>query len=252
MLYSGVRKPIYVQFKEVLQQMIEEGKYKPGDLLPSERELAELYSISRVTVRQSLNALAQEGIVFKKQGKGTFVSTKRIETKLDFLLGFVEEFASKNMDCEVKVLKQGYESAPEDIAEAMGLKNDKEMFFLIRQIIVQGESLGLDYSYFPRSIARQFDQMDFSKIIVYQLLEQQGYKLISAEQTITAELPNPQDCNLLELNPKSPILVRCRLAYTEGNLPLAYSRALYKGDSYSYKLTLNRYSANNTYTQHTL
>lgn len=251
MIYSGTRKPMYVQFREVLLQQIEEGKYKPGDLIPSERELAELYNISRVTVRQSLNSLAQEGIVFKKQGKGTYVSTKRIETKLDFLLGFVEEFTARNMECKIKVLIKGYERAPEDIVESMGLINEQEMFFLVRQINVQGEALGLDYSYFPRNIASQFDQIDFNEIIVYRLLEQQGIKLISAEQTITAELPDSQDCELLELNPKSPVLVRCRIAFTEGNIPIAYSRALYKGESYSYKLTLNRYSDTNLYTHHT-
>ena len=246
----GSGKPMFEQFKEKLIQMIENKTYKPGDLLPSERELAHDFNISRVTVRRSLDALASDGIIIKKQGKGNFVAASKIESKLETLLGFVEEFTEQGMKCVITVIKQGYETAPEDIASAMALKNNPEMFLLVRHISVDGKALGVDNIYIPRAIAYQFDLVDFSKVFVYRFLEQQGYKLISAEQSITVELPTSKDCAFLGIEPKDPILVRCRVAYMEDNRPIAYSRTLYRGDRYSYNLTLNRFSSDNLNLNH--
>ena len=251
MLYPGAEKPLFKQFRDVILQMIEEGKYKQGDILPSERELAEQYGISRVTVRQALTSLAQDGIIFKKQGKGNFVATKRIETKLDSLLGFVEEFANKNIDCSISVVKQGYELAPSEVTTAMRAEESSEMFLLVRNINVDGHALGVDYTYIPRSIAYQLGQIDFCNAIVYQLLEQRGYKLNSAEQTITAELPSPHECALLEINLKTPILVRRRVAFLEGDLPAVYSKSIYRGDRYHYSLMLSRYAKDDFFIRYT-
>ncbi|MCL2852897.1 MAG: GntR family transcriptional regulator [Defluviitaleaceae bacterium] len=247
MLYPRIGKPLFKQLGDIIMQMIEEGKYNPGDLLPSERELAEQYSISRVTVRQALNALAQDGVIFKKQGKGNFVATKRIETKLDSLLGFVEEFVVKGMQCKISIVKQGYEAAPPEIISSMQAQDSPEMFLIVRQIIVENHALGLDYTYIPRSVAYQLGEVDFKKVIICRLLEQRGYKLSSAEQSITADLPNTQECSLLEVTGKTPVLVRSRVAYAEGNLPLLYSRTVYRGDRYQYTLTLSRSPADDPY-----
>jgi GntR family transcriptional regulator len=251
MLYPRGGKPMFEQLKNVVLQMIAEGKYKPGDILPSERELAEIYGVSRVTVRQALNVLVQDNVVFKKQGKGTFVSTKRIERKLDGLLGFVEEFVVSGMQCEVSVLKQKYVAAPADVIEVLRLPKNSEIFLLVRSISVEGHILGVDYTYLPSGVAYQFDKIDFRKAIVYRLLEKNGYKLISAEQTISAEIPDSQDCSLLSVTQKTPMLVIRRTVYVEMDLPISYSKALYRGDSYRYSLTLSRDSTDNLHFRHT-
>jgi len=245
MLYPRSRKPLFEQLKDIILKMIEEGKYKPGDLLPSEREFAEQYGISRVTVRQTLSELVHSGVVYKRHGKGNYVAAKRVETKLDSLLGFVEEFTVQGMDYEVSVISQGYGPAPSDAFSALQLQNDPEVFSLVRQIKVKGQALGVAHTYIPKSVAYQLDMVDFNKVIVYRLFEQQGYKLTSAEQTITAEMPSAQHCGLLRLEANIPVLVRCRVAYVEGNLPISYCKAFYRGDRYHYTLTLNRYSTDN-------
>ena len=241
MLYPGAEKPLFKQFMDAILLMIEDGKYRQGDPLPSERELATQFGISRVTVRQALNSLAQDGIIFKKQGKGNFVATRRIETKLDSLLGFAEEFATKNIDCEISVVKQGYELGSAEVITALRAEDSPALFLLVRNINVDGHPLGVDYTYIPKNIAYNLGQIDFNKVIVYQLLEQLGYKLNSAEQKITAEMPTPQECALLEVGPRTPILVRSRVAYMEGGSPVVYSKAIYRGDRYHYSLALSRY-----------
>jgi len=123
----------------------------------------------------------------------------------------------------------------------MRTKNSPEMFLLVRNINVDGHPLGVDYTYIPQNIAYHFRHMDFRKVIVYQLLEQFGYKLNSAEQKITAEMPTPQECSLLGIGPRTPILVRSRVAYMEDNSPVVYSKAIFRGDRYHYSLALIRY-----------
>lgn len=241
MLYPGNGKALFEQLKDTIIQKIAEGEYKKGDKLPSERELSKMYGISRVTVRQSLNELVQSGVIVKKQGKGNFVATKRIEHKLDSLLGFVEEFSSKKMTCEVSLIKKEFVVVPLDVAEAMQVTDDYEMFMIVRKIIVDEQSLGIDYTYVPKNIAYLLEGLNFQKDILYRFLEKSGYKLSTADQVITAENPTAEEAILLNQKVNKPALVINRTAYVEGGRPIVYSKTIYLADRYQYKLSLKRY-----------
>jgi len=85
-LYPGSAKPLYKQLKDVLKQKITAGEFKPGEALPGERQLMETYGVSRVTVRQAIAELVNEGLLYRQHGKGTFIAPKRIERPLARLL----------------------------------------------------------------------------------------------------------------------------------------------------------------------
>ncbi|MFZ7131842.1 MAG: GntR family transcriptional regulator [Eubacteriales bacterium] len=240
MLYPGNGKPLFEQLRDAIIQKITEGEYLQEDKLPSERQFAEKYNISRVTVRQALNQLVQEGVIIKKQGKGNFVAVKKIENKLDSLLGFVEEFSIKNRKCEVAILKKEYVIASPEISSAMKIDEDAKMLMVVRQIFVDNQSLGLDYTYVPNNVAYLLEGLDYKKDILYRVLEKNGFKLSTADQIITADILNPEEARLLKQTTASPVLVINRVAYVEGGHPIVYSKTVYLADRYQYKLTLKR------------
>ena len=241
MLYPGTGKPLFSQLKDVLIQKIRQGDYKEGSKLPSERAISEQYQVSRVTVRLALEVLVSDGLIIKKQGKGNFVAYKKIEHHLDGLLGFVEEFATRQLKCTVELIKKEFIIPSQEIAVFMQQSKNQKMFLVIRKIIVDGEALGLDYTYVPLSVAVVLESLDFNVDIVYRHLEKNGFKLSTANQTITAKMPNNFETELLKLGPNIPLLEINRIAYTKGDLPLVFSRTVYNSERYQYQLELKRY-----------
>ena len=102
--------PIYYQLVEWIKGLIERGELKPGDSLPSEREYAERFSISRMTVRQAITELVNGGYLYRQKGVGTFVAEKKIEQQLMGLTSFTEDMKSRGMEPSSKLV--GFEIVP--------------------------------------------------------------------------------------------------------------------------------------------
>jgi GntR family transcriptional regulator len=249
MLYPGSGKPLFEQLADTIMHHIQSGIYKQGDALPPEREMAAEFAVSRVTVRQALATLAADGVIIKKQGKGNIITSKKIETQLDNLMGFVEEFAMLELDYIVNAEPKGNVIAPPEVKDALGSFANDSVFLLVRNISIDGMPLGVDYSYFPQSVAVQFDGIDFKNVILMQFFEQRGYKITSANQTLSAEIPSAEEARFLNISTKTPILARTRVAYVEGDLPILFSRSIYRGDRYRYSFTLNRHAPKSDYKE---
>ncbi|MDR1626586.1 MAG: GntR family transcriptional regulator [Spirochaetia bacterium] len=242
MLYPGNGKPLFVQLKDLILQWIDAGELQTNDKLPSERALSEDYHVSRITVRQALNDLVREGAITKRHGKGYYVAPPRkIEYRLDSLLGFIEEFAIKNMKCEITILRREFIAPPEEVRAALGLRNNAKVFLLTRLIIVEGEPLGIDYTYLPGNVARLLEGMSLYNSILYRFFEKNGFKLTTADQWISAESPTREEAELLRKKEHDPVLVIYRNTRVEGDAVLDHSRTVYRADRYRYFVTLKRY-----------
>src|SRR5690348_17809161 len=109
--------PRYHQLKEILRERVRSGEWQPGDLIPSERELSESYSISRMTARQAITDLVNEGVFYREQGKGTFVSRNKITQQLMRLTGFTEDMSARGQHPSTQVLSAQVCPADEQVAE---------------------------------------------------------------------------------------------------------------------------------------
>ena len=244
MVYPGSGKALFMQLKDVILQWIDTGELSQNDKLPSERALSEKYNISRVTVRYTLNELVQEGVITKRHGKGYFVAPpKKIEYRLDSLLGFFEEFAIKKMKCEISCLRREFVNSPEKVQAAFGMESSEKIFLISRLLIVEDEPLAIDYLYLPANVARLLDGIDLSNSILYRIFENNNYKLSSADQWIGAEKPTRDEAKMLGKKPGDPALVIYRKTRVEGDAVLGYSRTVYRADRYQYFVTLKRYSS---------
>ncbi len=125
-IYPSINKPIYVQLHEIMVGLIESGELAPGDTLPGERALAEMYDISRVTVRKTLARLVEEGYVSRSQGRETTVAERRISHPLGRLVGSVEEFLdaggpAAGSPVSIDVVYRGYETGSASVRRHLGL-----------------------------------------------------------------------------------------------------------------------------------
>src|SRR5258708_38361115 len=145
-IYRNSPLPRYYQLKEIMKERIRSGEWKPGDLIPSERELGETYGISRMTARQAITDLVNEGLFYREQGKGTFVSRNKITQQLIRLTGFTEDIRARGQQPSTKVLSAQLTPANEVTAERLRIQTGQIVFYLQRLRLADGEPLAIESS----------------------------------------------------------------------------------------------------------
>src|SRR5215472_17456577 len=118
-IYKNSPLPRYYQLKEIMRERVQSDEWKPGDLIPSERELSEKYGISCMTARQAITDLVKEGLFYREQGKVTFVSERKITQQLMRLTGFTEDIKARGQKPGTKVLSALMFPADEITAEKL-------------------------------------------------------------------------------------------------------------------------------------
>lgn len=239
MIDNGNSKPLYEQLKNEILNKIYNSELLPGDLLPSERRLSEMYNISRVTVRQCIALLVNEGVLRSVHGKGTYVLKKKVQSTLGSLIGVAEELATDNNQIDIEVISKEVIQAVE-IADILNLDENQEIFCLVRRIKLAGQPVVINYTYMSTALRTVYNLIDLNKDIIYYGLEQFGYKIYDAEQTITAGMPEDDEYIYLESEENYPVLVLDRVTRLEGGTPIIYEKSVYRADMYEYKINLRR------------
>lgn len=241
MLYPGSAKPLYEQLKDIIKQKIASGEFEPGEALPGERQLMDTYGVSRVTVRQAIGELVNEGLLYRQHGKGTFVAPKRIERPLARLLGVAEELTLEGLEVEIKVIKTVIQESTPEIRQELQLAEGEPVFCVARLITAAQQPLLLDQSYFPQAIGQLLQNTDLSRDLIYTQLELYGYKISNGKQRISAGRASREEARYLQCKLGSPVLIVKRTTYVEGGLPIDFSLAIYRGDRYEYHVSLQRH-----------
>lgn len=224
--------PLHFQLKEILEQQILQGHYK--EKIPSERELMEMYEVSRSTVREAVSTLVHEGILEKRHGKGTFVSTKPVQEWLK-MTGFSEVI--KQMG--IKLLDYGVVPTPENLENVNGFDDES---FHIKRLRFKGDTpIAIEHHYYPLEFREKLAGYDLNEIILYDVLEGDlGIHFWEAEQIITCAHPNKEDAEHLGVPESLCLLVNERMITDpEGNL-VEYYKGLFRSDMYSFVMKMSR------------
>ncbi|GAC1486635.1 MAG: phosphonate metabolism transcriptional regulator PhnF [Ktedonobacteraceae bacterium] len=233
--------PRYYQLKEIMRGKIRSGEWKPGDLIPSERELGEQYGISRMTARQAITELVNEGLFYREQGKGTFVSRHKITQQLIHLTGFNEDIRARGQRPSTRVLSAQMSQADEATAERLRIKPGQLIFVLQRLRLADEEPLALETSHLNFMGCERLLEEDFAHNSLYQQLENKyGQPLMEAEQEIEAGLVGTEEAELLQVPVGSPALFTRRVTYTERDKPIEYAKAMYCGNKYTFYTSMKR------------
>jgi GntR family transcriptional regulator len=240
-IYRHSPIPRYHQLKEILRERVRTGEWKPGDLIPSERELGETYGISRMTARQAITELVNEGVFYREQGKGTFVTRNKITQQLMTLTGFTEDISARGQHPSTKVLVARMDVADAETIERLRIQPNDPVFCVQRLRLADGEPLAIEFSRLSFRGCERLMEEDLEHNSLYRILETKfGLPLMEAEQELEAGLAGGEDAELLKLAPGSPVLYTRRITYTDRNQPIEYAKSVYCGNQYTFYTRLRR------------
>jgi GntR family transcriptional regulator len=231
--------PLYLQLKASIVADISSRRYTTNQRLPSERELALRFKVSRMTVRQALLELAREGTIYTRTGKGTFVAEPKIDQQLRALTGFSQDVRARGSKPLSRVLKAKVIASPPDVAIALRLAPNAEVIMLSRLRVADGKPLALETAYLPFALFPNLLNHNFATESLYAVLENE-YQIVltQAEQTIEAALAEPDEIKLLKLDPPAAVLRIQRLTLTRDGVPVEYVLSAYRGDRYKFHSNL--------------
>lgn len=234
--------PLYYQIKEQLKNYIESEKLPAHSSLPTEDELAKQYGVSRLTVRNAMKELISEGIIYRIQGKGTFVSEKKHISDLTFLKGFNEEMRSIEKETRSKVLFNNFILPDPKIVEMFGLKKNQKVLLLSRiryenDIPRAVENAYLNISAYPELM--EIKEKDMEKLSLYDILknEFQIYPTYAKEE-IEIVYANKETSKILDIKENDCVLSIIRLTSSHENIPFEYVESKYRKDNFKLRISL--------------
>jgi GntR family transcriptional regulator len=227
--------PLYYQISEHLRALIEGGALKPGERIPSEYELVGEYGVSRNTARLAIDALISQGLVYRVQGKGTFVTRPRLRYGLMQLSSFSEEMQRRGWCSRSEVLELDAGEPPVKISQAMQMVPGETAYKIERLRLANDEPMALHTSYVPCRLCPGLEREDLSSGSLYVLLEERyGLRIAYAEQVLKPAVANEMEARLLTIRPGAPVLIVEGTAYLDYGSPVEYACLMYRGDRYEF------------------
>jgi len=232
--------PYYIQIKDSIRSIIEQKLLKPGDLIPGESEFCEYFNVSRTAVRQALDDLYHEGLIIRKKGKGTFIREPKILERFgQKITGFYQEMTSKAYLIKTDVLQNEIVASNEEIAKYLSKNVGDPLIFLKRLRYLNDEPVLIVSSFLPFDKCKELLTKDFSKISLYEYLENNlGYKLSFGQRSIEATLANTEQAKLLNIRKGDPLLFISSIIFLEDGTPIEFYQSYYRGDRYKFEVEL--------------
>jgi len=236
--------PLYTQVKETLRERILDGSYQVHAQLPSESEMSALFGVSRITVRQALNDLQKEGMIFKIPGKGTFVAKAKAFQELTQLEGFAEAMSRMGYEIYNQVTSHKTIPAPVPVAQKLQLAVGSPVAEIKRVRHLNRAPLSLEVTYLPEEIGERLRKVDLATRDIFLVLENDfGIALGHADLQIDAMLADDTLAYPLCIDEGTALLRMERLTHTGAGAPLDFEYLYFRGDAFQYRLQIARRAA---------
>jgi GntR family transcriptional regulator len=227
--------PLYQQLQRALREAIEKRILGPDDALPSERQLANDLSVSRITVRKAIDGLAEDGLLVRRQGSGNFVSA-RIDKNFAKLTSFSEDMRARGRTPRSVWLKRLEGTVTPEEALKLALSPGTLVYRFHRLRYADEAPMSLEYATVVASCLPSLEAVDAS---LYDALERVGNRPVRALQRLHALLLNEEQAKLLEAKPGSAGLLVERLGYLRDGRAVELSQSFYRGDTYDFVAELS-------------
>ncbi|MFZ3141696.1 GntR family transcriptional regulator [Polaromonas sp.] len=236
--------PLYQQIKVLILKSLQAGEWKPGELIPSEMDLAARFRVSQGTVRKAIDELAAENLVIRRQGKGTFVAThaeQQVQYRFLRLMPDSGDLSSEG-PAERQIIDCRRLRAPADVARPLALHTGDAVLQLRRVLAFQGTPTIVEDVWLPGG---PFKGLTANRLAtyggpMYALFETEfGVHMVRAEEKIRAIAADAASAKLLGLSQGAPLLSVERIAYTYNDVPMELRRGLYRTDTHHYKNALS-------------
>jgi len=227
--------PLYQQLQRALRQAITARVLSPEDALPAERDMAEVFSISRITVRKALDGLVSEGLLIRRQGAGTFVAA-RVEKSFSKLSSFSEDMAARGRTARSVWLSRTRGAVTPEESMAMGLSPGTAVYRFNRIRYADGTAMALEYATVPAYALPAPEAVESS---LYDALELTGHRPVRALQRLRAVLFNQEQADLLGIKARDAGLLIERRGFLADGQAVELTHSFYRGDAYDFVAELS-------------
>ncbi|MBT2678920.1 GntR family transcriptional regulator [Bacillus sp. ISL-35] len=232
--------PIYHQLEEYIKSQIESGELKPDEAIPSERVYAEQFKISRMTIRQALTNLVNDGYLYRHKGKGTFVNQKKVEQHLQGMTSFTEDMKERGLTPGSRLVSFEIIPASRKIADTLHLGEHTPLFEIKRVRLADDAPLALETTYLPANLAKGLTEEIINHSLYKYIEEKLSLTIHEATQEIEAAIAKEHELPLLEIDKGSPVLLIHRTSYLKDGTPFEYVKSAYRADRYKFVHSMQR------------
>ena len=225
--------PLYLQLQRVLRSAIERQVLAPDEALPPERELAEAYDVSRVTVRKALDGLVHARLLTRRQGAGTFVAA-RVEKNFATISSFTEDMLSHGRQPHSEWISKSEGTVMPEEALAFGFGPGTPVYRLVRIRYADGQSMALEHATVPKDSLTSLEAVGES---LYDALG--SARPVRVLQRLRAVLFTPEQSELLGIEPGSAGLEIERRGFAADGRTVEFTKSYYRGDAYDFVAELN-------------
>ena len=222
--------PLYRQVQAAVRGQIESGQFKPNDSLPPERQLAEDLGVSRITVRKAIEGLINEGVLYSRQGSGTFVRA-RIEKNFAKISSFSEDMRARGRIPSSSWISRTRGLVSPSEALALGLSPGTPVLRFHRLRSADGQPMLVEYATIVADLLPSVDSVETS---LYEALAQQGNRPIRALQRLRAQLLGEALAKLLKAKPSDAGLLVERIGFLADGRPVEFCQSYFRGDTYDF------------------
>ncbi|WP_429970550.1 GntR family transcriptional regulator [Fructilactobacillus sp. Tb1] len=228
--------PVYIQIHNDIKQKIERGIWKVGERIPSERKLAEDYHVSRMTLRQAIQTLIDEGLLRRAVGSGTFVTSQRVQEHMSGISSFTETMESEGKVPSSKTLSYKIIEPTFKEAQALDLKNNERVLRMERLRFGDGEPICLETTTVSAELIKGMSQADVTDSFYRSLEDEKGLIPANAQQYISAILASSRVAEMLEIKPGDPILKLKQISYFNNQKPFEFVETQYVAQRFEFYL----------------
>ena len=232
---QSTRVPYYYQLYQILLRQIQEGEWNPDEMLPSEAALVDQYNLSRSTVRQAMDMLVNDGLIYRQRGKGTFVAKPTINQNMNRIVSFWEDMQHRGFEPSTKILSSEVIQASPDTAEILDIKSGDELASLVRLRLADGEPMSIEHTLLVHQYCSGVMQDDYANNSLRQMLEHKyNIRLTYARQKVRAVPASKTLADDLMVEQNSPLLYIERVSYSDQDIPIEFLRIYHRGDRYTF------------------
>ncbi|MFD1429527.1 MULTISPECIES: GntR family transcriptional regulator [Lacticaseibacillus] len=231
-----MESPVYIQIHNQIRQDIEAGKWQIGDRIPSERDLAQSFSVSRMTLRQAIQTLVDEGILERRIGAGTYVANQKVQERVSGVTSFTDLMLAQGKVPSSKTIS--YHVAKPSLSESEKLKlNDGDQILRMERIRFADEvPICFEVATVPYDLVKDFSKSEVTKSFYHALEKKGGFHIGGASQTVSAMLASERIAEYLDIKRGEAILRLRQISLLQDGRPFEYVRTQYVGERFEFFL----------------
>lgn len=233
--------PYYVQIYNELKNRIDSFVYKPNEILPSDNDLVEEFKVTRVTVRNAIKKLKDEGRIYTEKGRGSYVNPPKIIQKLDKIYSMGRDFSEEGHKLDSVILDVHTECCSETIRKSLELELNDQVVVIKGIRKLNNVPVVAQTSYLPLKVVPGFSISELKNIWIYTMLQEKyNIKLLKAKEYLDPIVADEYYSKLLEVELNTPLFLTERVTFTEGDIPIEFRSCIIRSDKFRFSVELNR------------